>query len=88
MPKINGPLLRRTRRGRDESVEVVAPHLGIAPGTLRNIEGMRAEAGERLIGRIVRYYDGCFTEEQLREVPKAPAIKRRSANPIKRKTAA
>jgi transcriptional regulator with XRE-family HTH domain len=82
MPKVNGPLLRRTRRGRDESVEDVAPHLQIAPGTLRNIENMRAEASDRLIGRLARYYD--LDEVEVRKVPQSPRLRRaRKPAPIK-----
>jgi len=82
MPKVNGPLIRRTRRGRDESVEDVAPHLEIAPGTLRNIEGMRTEASDRLIGRICRYF--ALDETAVRTLPEAPrsvgrAVRRRPA---------
>lgn len=70
MPKVNGPLIRRTRRGRDESVEDAAPHLKIAPGTLRNIENMRAEASDRLIGRICTYFK--LDEDAVRTLPTAP----------------
>lgn len=70
MPKVNGPLIRRTRRGRDLSVEDVAPQLEIAPGTLRNIENMRAEASDRLIGRICRFFE--LDEVAIRTLPKAP----------------
>lgn len=71
MPKVNGPLIRRTRRACDESVEDAAPHLKIAPGTLRNIENMRAEASDRLIGRICEYFK--LDEEAVRTLPVAPA---------------
>jgi hypothetical protein len=70
MPKVNGPLIRRTRRGRDLSVEDVAPDLDIAPGTLRNIENMRAEASDRLIGRICRYFE--LDEDAVRTLPTPP----------------
>jgi DNA-binding XRE family transcriptional regulator len=70
MPKVNGPLIRRTRRGRDLSVEDAAPHLDIAPGTLRNIENMRAEASDRVIGRICRYFE--LDEDDVRTIPTAP----------------
>ncbi|MEV6897508.1 helix-turn-helix transcriptional regulator [Amycolatopsis sp. NPDC051372] len=82
MPKVNGPLLRRTRRSRDMSVDDVAPHLEISPGTLRNIENMRAVASERLIGRIARFYD--LDEVEVRKVPQSPRLPcvRKSA-PIK-----
>lgn len=70
MPKVNGPLIRRTRRGRDLSVEDAAPHLKIAPGTLRNVENMRAEASDRLIGRMCEFFD--LDEIAVRTLPKAP----------------
>lgn len=55
MPHVNGLLLRRTRRARDESTEDVATAVGIKPGSLRNIEAMRVPASDRLIYRLANH---------------------------------
>lgn len=66
MPKVNGPLLRRTRRVRGETVDEVAPTFGIAPGSLRNIENMRGEASDAVIAKMALYYQ--LDEDKIRDV--------------------
>lgn len=68
MPKINGPLLRRARRSRGESVEQVAPDLELQPGSLRNVENMRGEASDRVIALILERFPE-IDEKALRTVP-------------------
>lgn len=70
MPQINGPLIRRTRRGLGLRTEDLAPNAGIAPGTLRNIESMRAPASEDVIKRLAMLLR--LTEKDLRTLPRIP----------------
>lgn len=74
MPKVNGPLLRRTRRMRGESVEDVAPKVGLAPGSLRNIENMRGAAGDLVIAKLAEHYQ--IDEDAIRTLPAPVEVKK------------
>ncbi len=83
MPKVNGPLLRRTRRMRGESVEDVAPKVGLAPGSLRNIENMRGNAGDLVIAKLAQHLQ--LDEDAIRTLPAPVQVKKatkKSARPV------
>lgn len=77
MPKVNGPLLRRTRRIRDETAATVAKDVGIAEGSLRSIESMRVPASEQLAYRLAARLE--LDPDDVLKVPTAPKIRRGAA---------
>lgn len=56
MPRVNGQLLRTARRQRGETVNTVAADVGVAGGTIKNIETGRYPASEDLIDRLAARY--------------------------------
>lgn len=68
MPKVNGPLIRRARRGLGLRTEDLAPPAGITPGALRNIENMRAVASDDVISRLAMLLR--LAEDDVRSVPR------------------
>jgi transcriptional regulator with XRE-family HTH domain len=68
---------------RGESVEDVAPKVGLAPGSLRNIENMRGPAGDLTIAKLAEYLK--IDESALRTLPpsvKATKAAKNAARPV------
>lgn len=70
MPYVNGLLLRKRRLERDEPTSAVAGAVGIAEGSLRNIESMRCRASLRLIHRLANHLG--LNARDLLDVPDKP----------------
>jgi transcriptional regulator with XRE-family HTH domain len=68
---------------RGESVEQVAPKVGLAPGSLRNIENMRGNAGDLVIAKLAEYLE--IDENALRTLPAPVQVQqavKKTARPV------